>query len=98
MSSWLSDTEECICDLEDRIMDITQSEQQKGKFLKMKTIQEIFGITYEGVRRRREKEEMKNVFEEIINEKFHSLKKKTGTGRGSQEDESKQMLSKTYHK
>lgn len=32
VSSWLSDTEECICDLEDRIMDITQSEQQKGKF------------------------------------------------------------------
>lgn len=61
----------------------------------MKTIQEIFGITYEGVRRRREKEEMENVFEEIMTEKFHSLKKKTGTGRGSQEDESKQMLSKT---
>ena len=61
----------------------------------MKTIQEIFGITYEGVRRRREKEEMYNVFEEIVTEQFHSLKKKTGTGRGSQEDESKQMLSKT---
>ena len=64
----------------------------------MKTIQEIFGITYEGVRRRREKEERKNVFEEIMTEKFHSLKKKTGTGRESPKDESKLMLSKTYHK
>ena len=34
----------------------------------MNTIQEIFGITYEGVRRRREKEEMENVFEEIKKE------------------------------
>lgn len=31
VSSWLSDTEECICDLKDRIMDITQSEQQKER-------------------------------------------------------------------
>ena len=41
----------------------------------MKTIQEIFGITYEGVRRRREKEENKNVFEEIMTENFPNLKK-----------------------
>lgn len=49
------------------------------------------------VRRRRENEEMENVFEKIMTEKFHSLKKKTATGRESQEDESKQMFSETYH-
>ena len=31
MNSRLSDTEECINDLEDRIMEITQSEQKKEK-------------------------------------------------------------------
>ena len=31
INSRLSDTEECISDLEDRIMEITQSEQQKEK-------------------------------------------------------------------
>ena len=31
MTSWQSDTEECISDPEDRIMEITQSEQQKEK-------------------------------------------------------------------
>ena len=31
INSRLSDTEECISDLEDRIMEITQTEQQKEK-------------------------------------------------------------------
>lgn len=36
MKSTLGDTEECISDLEDRIVEITQSEQQKEKqFLKI---------------------------------------------------------------
>ena len=34
MNSRLSDTEECVSDLEDRIMEITQSEQQKEKLIK----------------------------------------------------------------
>ena len=28
INNWINDTEECISDLEDRIMEITQSEQQ----------------------------------------------------------------------
>ena len=39
MNSRLSDTEECIRDLEYRIMEITQSEQQKEKqILKMRAV------------------------------------------------------------
>ena len=34
INSRLSDTEECISDLGDRIMEITQSEQQKEKLKK----------------------------------------------------------------
>ena len=34
MKSWLDDTEECIADLKDRIMEITQSEQQKERGIK----------------------------------------------------------------
>ena len=33
INSRLSDTEECISDLEDRIVEITQSEQQKEKWI-----------------------------------------------------------------
>ena len=36
VSSWLSDTEECICDLEDRIMDITNQKSKKANFKKWK--------------------------------------------------------------
>ena len=36
MSNLLSDTEEHISDLEDRIIEITQSEQQKEKQIKIK--------------------------------------------------------------
>ena len=34
MNTWLSDTEEHISDLDDRIMEITQLEQQKRKLIK----------------------------------------------------------------
>ena len=34
----LDDTEECIRDLEDRIAEITQSEQQKEKFFKIRIV------------------------------------------------------------
>ena len=47
MSNLLSDTEEHISDLEDRIMEITQSEQQtEGPLFKkkMKATYEIYGI------------------------------------------------------
>ena len=37
MKSRLRDTEEHISDLEDRVMEITQSEQQKEKQIKRKT-------------------------------------------------------------
>ena len=37
MKSRLCDTEEHISDLEDRVMEITQSEQQKEKQIKRKT-------------------------------------------------------------
>ena len=36
MNSRLSEAEKCIHDMEDRVMEITQSEQQKGKKRKFK--------------------------------------------------------------
>ena len=36
MNSRLNDTEECINDLEDKIMELTQSEQQTGRQKKKK--------------------------------------------------------------
>ena len=39
INSRLSETEECISDLEDKIMEITQLEEQKEKqILKMRTV------------------------------------------------------------
>ena len=39
MNGRLSETEECISDLEDKIMEITQLEEQKEKqILKMRTV------------------------------------------------------------
>lgn len=48
INSWLNDTEECISDLQGRIMEITQSEtfaKRKAHFKNMKTAQVIFGIS-----------------------------------------------------
>ena len=48
MNSRMNNAEECISDLEDTIMEITQSEQQtKSQILKrMKILQETYGIDY----------------------------------------------------
>ena len=48
MNSRMNNAEECISDLEDTIMEITQSEQQtKSQILKrMKILPETYGIDY----------------------------------------------------
>lgn len=48
INSWLNDTEECVSDLQGRIVEITHSEtfaKRKAHFKNMKTVQDIFGIT-----------------------------------------------------
>ena len=82
MKSALSDTEKHISHLEDRIMDITQSEQQKKKFLfLMKTVWDRWDnikpantCSIEVPERKGEKE-FENLFEETVVVNFPNLRK-----------------------
>ena len=81
-NSWLNDTEECISDLEDRIMEITQSEQQIERQMKKNesNVQDLWdnikcaNLHIVGVPEGEETEnEIENVFEEIMAENFLNL-------------------------
>ena len=99
MNSVLSNTEECVSDLENRIMEITPSEQQKHKrkFKKMKTAQ-LYEITLsmttfntlEGFQMEKREKVIKCVFEKIMTENFLNLKKSTDT----QEQEEQRIQNK----
>ena len=101
--------EERISDLEDRLMEITQSKQQTGNQMQknegnVRDLQEnikwvnlhIIGIP-EGEEREKG---IENVFEEIIAENFPNLKKEhpdTGSTEGPTQVEPKQTYTKTYY-
>ena len=86
INSTLSDTEEYISDLEDRIMEITQSEQQKdNQIFKMTVVKETSGTTssiptfalWGSQKEKRKRKDVENVFDEIMAEDFPNLKKET---------------------
>lgn len=73
--------EECISDLEDKIVEFTRSEQQKGNHSKKKKENKTKNkesISREGPQEeKRERRGLKNVFQEIMTENFPNLKKET---------------------
>ena len=77
VNSRLGEAEECIHDLEDRVMEITQSKQQKEKKENLRILQGniVHTNTHRGSRGRGEREEVENVFNEIMTEKILNLKK-----------------------
>ena len=80
MSTRLSDTEECICNLEDRIMEIIQSLEQKDKWKKwkqsMRTLGEQVCQHYHDKysKKKTRREEDQKIFEVILAKKFPNLK------------------------
>ena len=85
MNSRLGDTEECTSDLEDRIMEITKSEQQNEKQIKNNedSLRKLCGninstnICIIGFPEGEKREKGQNVFDEIMAENFPNLKKET---------------------
>ena len=110
MNSRLSGKEERISDLEDRIMEITQSEQWKGKLIFKNDIKlsdlwnnikhnniHIIGVP-EGDEK---KKVIENIFEEIMAKISQTWRRKqissTGSTEHPKQDEPKQTHTKTYH-
>ena len=87
MNSRLSDTEECISDLEDRIIEITQSKEQKEKqiFKNEYILRDIWDnikhtkMCIIGMPGEDRGKGFENVFEETMAENFPNLKKETDT-------------------
>ena len=86
MNSRMNNAEERIRDLEDRIMEITQSKQQRENQMQKKesNIRDLWdniknaNLCITGIPEGEEREKgIENVFEEIMAEKFPDLKKET---------------------
>ena len=105
IKSTLEDIEEYINDLEDRVIEICSQNSENNDILKIEnSLMNLWdSIKYTNIYiiRMPEKKSVKNIFEEIMAEKFVNLKKQTDTQvEGSQslkQDESKETHHKIYH-
>ena len=108
LKSKMNIAEERISDLEDRIMEITQSGQQAENQMKKhkSNIRDLCdnikhaNLCIKGIQEGEEKERgIENIFEEIVSEDFSNLEETyqdTGSTEGPKQVEPKQAHTKTY--
>ena len=110
MNTRLSNTEECVSYLENRILEITQSEQQKEKQIKKKnedSLRDLFDnikctniCIIQVPKGEQIEKEIKNVFEEIMAPNFPNLKRErypgAGITDGPKQNEPNATHTKTY--
>ena len=105
----MNNAEEQISDMEDRMVEITQSGQQTGNQMKKheSNIRDLWdnikqaNLHIVGIPEGKEKEQaIENIFEEIMAENFPNLKdtdiKNTGSTEGPKQVEPKQAHTKSY--